>query len=52
MGLPLGWALATVGGLGAPGVWMGSLVALVGSAVVLSGRFVVRTGLRGTAVSV
>lgn len=52
VGLPLGWLLATAGGLGAPGVWMGFMAALVGSAAVLSARFAGRTGLRGTAARV
>ena len=32
-GLPLGWSLATWGGQGAPGLWMGFLAALVGSGI-------------------
>ncbi|HVG49094.1 MAG TPA: MATE family efflux transporter [Rubellimicrobium sp.] len=51
-GLPLGWAFATLGGQGAPGVWMGFLVALVGSGLALSLRFSARTGLRGAAPAV
>jgi multidrug resistance protein, MATE family len=45
-GLPLGWAFATWGGWGAPGVWMGFFVALVASALILSARFLVKTGRR------
>ena len=52
VGLPLGWAFATWGGQGAPGIWMGFLVALVGSGLALSLRFSARTGLRGAAPAV
>lgn len=48
-GLPLGWALATSGGQGAPGVWMGFFAALVASALLLSARFFGRTAWRGLA---
>jgi MATE family multidrug resistance protein len=51
-GLPLGWSLATWGGQGAPGVWMGFLAALVGSGIALSLRFAAQTGLRGAAPAV
>lgn len=51
-GLPLGWLMATAGGLGPPGVWLGFFAALVGSALVLSARFAARTGLRGAAPAV
>lgn len=46
-GLPLGWFLATAGGLGAPGVWLGFFAALVASALILSARFAARTSLKG-----
>nr|WP_280922871.1 MATE family efflux transporter [Rubellimicrobium aerolatum] len=52
VGLPLGWVLARGLEQGAPGVWMGYAVALVGSAVLLSLRFLGRAGLRGAAPAV
>lgn len=53
IGLPLGWLLATWGGQGAPGVWMGFLVTLVGSGLILALRFASRTkGLRGAVTAV
>jgi len=52
LGLPLGWIIAHHLGQGAPGVWMGYFVALIGSALVLSARFNSRTGLRGAAPAV
>lgn len=44
--LPLGWAFAIWGGLGAPGIWLGFLVALVATALILSARFLLKTGSR------
>ncbi|WP_281281950.1 MATE family efflux transporter [Rubellimicrobium roseum] len=52
LGLPLGWVIAHHLGQGAPGVWMGYFVALIGSALLLSLRFAGRTGLRGAAPAV
>jgi MATE family multidrug resistance protein len=54
VGLPLGWVLATWGGQGAAGVWMGFAVALLGTGAALTGRFLLITGagLRGAAAPV
>jgi MATE family multidrug resistance protein len=41
--LPLGWVLATWGGLGAPGIWAGFFVGLLVAAVALVRRFRSRT---------
>ena len=43
-GLPLGWAFATWGGWGAPGVWLGYFVVLLAVAAILTARFLARTG--------
>jgi MATE family multidrug resistance protein len=53
-GLPLGWLLATWGGWGPAGVWMGFLAALAASGAILTARFLARTGagLRGLAPAV
>jgi len=41
--LPLGWVLATRGGLGPPGIWVGFLAGLILAAAILLWRFLVRT---------
>lgn len=41
--LPLGWVLATRGGMGAPGIWAGFFVGLLVAAVALVRRFRSRT---------
>ena len=41
--LPLGWVLATRGGLGPPGIWAGFLAGLILAAAILLRRFLVRT---------
>ncbi len=42
-GLPLGWAFAHWWGFGAPGVWIGWLVALAWAGAMLMGRFLRKT---------
>jgi MATE family multidrug resistance protein len=44
LGLPLDWAIATWGGWGAPGIWLGYLVVLLGVAAILTARFLAKTG--------
>jgi len=41
--LPLGWALARIGGFGAPGIYMGFAVALFGAGAAMTWRFLRRT---------
>lgn len=43
--LPLGWGLATWGGMGAPGIWAGFLFGLAGAGVMLLARFRQQSGL-------
>lgn len=43
LSLPLGWVLATRGGMGAPGVWAGFFLGLLTAAVALVLRFLRRT---------
>lgn len=43
LSLPLGWMLATRGGLGAPGVWAGFFLGLLVAAIALVRRFLSRT---------
>jgi MATE family multidrug resistance protein len=46
--LPLGWGLATWGGMGAPGIWAGFFLGLLFAAVALVLRFRARTRLPPT----
>jgi MATE family multidrug resistance protein len=41
--LPVGWVLATWGGLGPPGIWLGFLAGLIVAATILVRRVIVRT---------
>lgn len=41
--LPLGWVLATRGGMGPPGIWAGFLAGLILAAAILLWRFLART---------
>jgi MATE family multidrug resistance protein len=41
--LPLGWLLATRGGMGPPGIWAGFLAGLILAAAILLRRFLART---------
>lgn len=43
LSLPLGWGLATWGGMGAPGIWAGFFLGLLTAAVALVLRFIGRT---------
>ncbi len=45
LSLPLGWVLATWGGLGAPGIWAGFFLGLLVAAVALVSRFRAKTRL-------
>ncbi|MGL6211602.1 MAG: MATE family efflux transporter, partial [Paracoccaceae bacterium] len=45
LGLPLGWVLAYQTGFGAPGVWLGWLVALAWAGGMLTWRFLQKTRL-------
>jgi len=45
LSLPLGWLLATWGGMGAPGIWAGFFLGLLVAAVALVSRFRTKTRL-------
>ncbi len=47
LSLPLGWGLATWGGMGAPGIWAGFFLGLLVAAVALVRRFAARSRLPG-----
>jgi MATE family multidrug resistance protein len=46
--LPVGWLIATSGGLGPAGVWAGFVLGLGGAGLALAWRFAARTGVTAT----